>query len=109
MALAQLKHESAIQEDSDGVLRVGGTRVVLDIVVQAFHDGASPEEIVWRFPALKLADVYTAISYYLQHREELDAYLARRREEAEELRTEINAHWEKSALRKKLLAARANR
>lgn len=109
MGLAQRKHESAIYEDADGVLRVGDTRVTLDIVIQAFHDGASPEEIVWRFTTLKLADVYAAISYYLQNREELDAYLDKRKHEAEELKREINAHWEKSELRKKLLAARVDR
>ena len=109
MGLAQREHHTAIHEDADGVLRVGVTRVTLDIVVRAFHDGASPEEIVWRFPSLKLADVYAAISYYLQYRDEIDEYLKRREAEAEELRTEINAHWQKSELRKKLLAARANR
>ena len=109
MALAQLKHETGIYEDETGVLRISGTRVVLDLVVRAFQKGASPEEIVWRYDSLKLADVYAAISYYLQNQDELDVYFEKRDKDAEEVRQKINAHWEKSELRKKLLAARADR
>ena len=31
--------------DSDGTIRVGGTRVPVDTVILAFHDGATAEEI----------------------------------------------------------------
>ncbi len=56
-----------LRTDSDGVVRVGSTRVPLDTVVTVFDLGASPEEIVQQFPALGLADVYAVIGYYLHH------------------------------------------
>jgi hypothetical protein len=48
-----------------------------------WHDlrGWSPAEIVMQFPHLKLADVYAALAYYHDHREEID----REMREAEEL------------------------
>jgi len=39
--------------DSHGVLRVGGTRVTLDTVIAVFKEGATPEEIVYRYPRVK--------------------------------------------------------
>jgi len=72
----------------DGSIRVGGTRVLLDLIVRAFHEGRSPEEIVVSYPTLVLPDVYATITYYLQNQVELDAYLAQRETEAAEL-------WEK--------------
>lgn len=77
--------------DDDGTVRVGGTRVLLDIVVRAFERGASPEEIVHRYDALRLADVYSVIAYYLDHQPEIDAYLHQREEAGRRLRAEIDA------------------
>ena len=54
-----------LHEDQDGVVRVGGTRVTLDTVVEAYEEGATPEEIVLQYSSLKLSDVYATIGYYL--------------------------------------------
>ena len=47
---------------ADGVVRVGGTRVSLDILVNAFRAGQSPEEIADHYPVPDLADVYAALT-----------------------------------------------
>lgn len=78
-------------QDRDGAIRVQGTRVLLDLVVRAFDDGATPEAIVQRYETLRLADVYAVISYYLAHREEVEGYLQEREVEAEEIRKKIEA------------------
>ena len=39
-----------IERNTDGVLRVGGTRVTLDTLVTAFLAGATAEEIALRYP-----------------------------------------------------------
>ena len=65
--------------DSDGVIRVGGTRVPLDTVIAAHERGDSPEEIVDQYPILDLADVYSVIGYVLHHPEEVQEYLADRK------------------------------
>lgn len=75
----------------DGVIRVGGTRVTLDTIVNAFNRGMSAEEIAIAYSALTLADVYEAIAYYLRHRQEVDAYIAHREQQAEKVRQDVKA------------------
>ena len=80
-----------LREDALGAIRVGGTRVLLDLVIQEFRNGATPEEIVESYDALDLADVYAVISYYLRHPAAIDAYLTRREQEAKAVREMIEA------------------
>ena len=97
-----------LRTDEHGVIRVGDSQVVLDIVIREFNYGADPEGIVHGYPTLNLTDVYAAIAYYLRHRKEVDEYLHARREEAERLRQEIEAKQPNRAeLRATLLARKA--
>ncbi len=99
-----------LRVDETGTVRVGKTRVLLEVVIQAFQDGATPEEIVQDFDTLELWEVYGTIEYYLRHREEVDAYLTARSREAEELRKQVEADQRHLPdIRKRLLAARAAR
>jgi uncharacterized protein (DUF433 family) len=93
-----------LSTDADGVIRVAGTRVTLDTVIDTFMTGASPEEIAQDFPVLQLDDIYAAITYYLRHRAEVDGYLRQRRTRAEAVRREIEAHSPQTGLRDLLLA-----
>src|SRR5436305_1489261 len=77
--------------DEHGTIRVGNTRVLLDLVIHEFHRGASPEVIVDSYDALTLPDVYAVLTYYMRNPEPIDAYLARRAGEAAELRRKIEA------------------
>lgn len=92
--------------NSDGVIRVGGTRVRLDTVIYTFNEGYTAEEIVSQYPALNLADVYAVIAYYLNHREMIDEYLRQRIEAAARIRKEIEAKPEYKVFRERLLARR---
>lgn len=97
-----------LRTDEYGVIRVGDSQVVLDIVLREFNNGADPEGIAHGYPTLNLADVYGAIAYYLRHRKEVDEYLQTRREEAERLRQQIEAKQpNRDELRAKLLARKA--
>jgi uncharacterized protein (DUF433 family) len=92
--------------DAAGVLRVGSTRVSLDSVIAAFHDGATPEEIVHQYDTLSLADVYAVISYYLENQSDVDSYLAARRIQREQLRQEIETRHTPYGIRQRLIARR---
>lgn len=107
MPLAATLEAPPITTDRDGVVRVGGTRVTLDSVVGAFREGATAEEIVLRYPSLQLADVYATVTYYLRHRNEVDAYIAREAEAAESARAEAEEFFDTSSLRARLLARRS--
>lgn len=72
--------------------QVRGSRVSLDSLIHAFHDGLSPEAIAREcFPTLQLAQVYGAIAFYLAHRPETDAYLAKGRAEGADWRRQRQA------------------
>ena len=94
--------------DPDGVIRVGGTRVTLDVVVGTFDDGATAEEIVHKFPSLRLGDVYAVIAYYLAHLAEVRAHVAQRDRLAEVVRRENEAIDSPAGIRERLLARRAS-
>ena len=71
---------------TDGTIRVGSSQVLLDGVLQRFKQGASAAQIQRHFPALALGDVYGAITYYLEHLEGIETYLAEQEErQAEEV------------------------
>jgi uncharacterized protein (DUF433 family) len=96
-----------LREDADGALRVGGSRVLLELVVRAFQDGATPETIVQRYETLTLPDVYAVVAYYLRHRAEIDDYLVRREAIATEVRRRIDAdQGDLGEVRARLLARR---
>jgi len=96
-----------LHEDEYGAIRVGETRVLLDLVIHAFRDGATAEGIVESYEALNLADVYAVISYYLCHPEPIDAYLRRRENEAEVIRAKIEASQPSRPNLRAMLMARA--
>ena len=95
-----------ITVDTDGVLRVGGTRVTLDLVVAAFLEGATAEEIAHQYPSVDLADVYAAISYYLKHKEEVESYLKKREEQGQRVREEYERRFPPDGIRARLMARR---
>lgn len=106
MHIAIVTKPIPLRLDEGEVLRVGDTRVSLDSVLAAFHDGATPEEIVQQYDALALADVYAVIAYYLEHQREIDAYLTARRSHREQVRQELEALHSPSGIRQRLLARR---
>lgn len=73
-------------EQRDGGYWIAGKRISLASVVYEFRNGAAPESIMRSFPLLTLEEVYGAITYYLSHQAEVDAYLAGREAEFEEQR-----------------------
>ena len=95
-----------ITKDEDGVLRIAGTRVTLDSIVAAFDLGATPEEIVQRYPSVDLASAYAVIAYVLRHRESVDLYLTGRSDAASDVQAEVEARFPPDGLRARLLARR---
>ena len=69
---------------------IAGHRVrVTDIVVWHERRGYCPEEIVSMFPGITLADVYAALAYYFDNREEIEAELRKADEWAEWVKANI--------------------
>lgn len=74
-----------------GAVRVGQSRITLDLIVEEYESGMTPEDMVRAYDTLVLADVYAAIAYYLRHRDAVRQYMQRREAEAAALRAEIEA------------------
>jgi uncharacterized protein (DUF433 family) len=72
-------------------IRIKGTRVGIETVIRAFSDGHSPEMIQQEYPTLTLEQVYAVITYYLQHPSELDEYVRRLDEWADQQRAKQQA------------------
>lgn len=75
-----------------GAVRVGQTRITLDLVVEQYDNGMSPEAIVRAYDVLTLADVYATITYYLQHREQVQTYLRKRTANTDNIRKTIESN-----------------
>ena len=56
-------------------IRIKGTRVGIEIVIEKFREGASPSEIQRHYPHLTLKQIYATITYYLFNTEMIDAYI----------------------------------
>jgi uncharacterized protein (DUF433 family) len=75
--------ESYFDFVAEDVIRIAGTRVGIETVIGDYQLGATPEEIVIRYPTLSLQQVYATITYYLENRRALDAYVDRLRKRRE--------------------------
>jgi uncharacterized protein (DUF433 family) len=107
MAFSIQTETPPLREEADGALRVGKSRVLLELVIEAFQDGETPEGIVQRYTTLELSDVYAVIAYYLRHRDEVDSYLIERERGAEDLRKKIESQQcDLSEIRARLQARR---
>lgn len=107
MPLAVHSDSPPLREDSSGAIRVGDSHVLLELVIRAFQDGATPESIVQRYSTLALTDVYTVVAYYLRQQQELDAYLASRETLADEVRERIESRsCDLSEIRSRLIPRR---
>ncbi len=62
-------------KDANGVVRVGNTRVTLETVFYTFLEGATPEEVMQRYPSLKLADIYAVFGYCVTFQEDVEEYV----------------------------------
>jgi uncharacterized protein (DUF433 family) len=110
MTLTIEKVDVPLSKTADGAIRVNGTRIPLQTIVNGFNRGATAEEIVIEFPTLKLADVYSIISFYLNHRAEVDQYVAAVQAQADEMIKEIELkHGDGGELRARLLARKRER
>jgi len=96
-----------LREEPHGVLRVGKSRVLLELVLHAFKAGATPEAIVQSYDTLNLADVYAVITRYLAAPEPFEEYLRIRDEVGAEARRKIEEIQGPQGNLREILLARA--
>ena len=76
-----------VQIDTNGVPIIAGTTMkVVELVMAQMAYGWSPEELHFQHSYLTLGQIHSALAYYWDHKEELDADIERRWQYAEEAR-----------------------
>ncbi len=81
------QHIEIVQGAGGPKARIAGHRIrVLDVVIWHEKLGMSPQEIVAAYPTLTLADVYAALAYYWDNRDEIERAIEVDRVESDELR-----------------------
>ena len=96
-----------VQIDAGGVPIIAGTNMkVVELVMAQLAHGWSPEELHFQHPYLSLGQIHSALAYYWDHKEELDADIERRRQYAEKTRREAGPSPLANKLRDQGLLAR---
>lgn len=76
-----------IRLDDKGVPYVAGTTMkVIELVIAQRAYGWSPEELHFQHPYLTMSQIHSALAYYWEHKETLDADIERRLNYAEQSR-----------------------
>jgi uncharacterized protein (DUF433 family) len=96
-----------LREEPAGVLRVGKSRVLLELVIHAFQEGESPESIVHSYDTLDLKDVYAVVGYYMNNPGPIDEYMRESDARAEVVRRKIEESQPPRENLRQLIAARA--
>jgi uncharacterized protein (DUF433 family) len=58
---------------------IKGTRTPVRAIVETWRMGVAPEEIPNGLPHLTLAQIFDALSYYSDHKDEINTYIERNR------------------------------
>jgi uncharacterized protein (DUF433 family) len=97
-----------LRVDESGAIRIGNTRVLFYLVIEAYKRGESAESIVEMYDTLPLADADAAIAYYLRHKDEVETFLGEVETRAAEIRRKIEANQTpREEIRARLEARRA--
>ena len=90
MTTVSTEHISKTPGICGGKACIAGHRIrVMDIVAMHERRGMSPDEIVDQYPGITLADVYGALAYYFDHRDEVEAEFRHERETADRMRAQF--------------------
>jgi uncharacterized protein (DUF433 family) len=82
-----------ITVDKHGIPWIAGANTkVVELVAEVHAYGWSPEELAHQHPHLSLAQIHSALAYYWDHRDEIEADLRRRQERVDHIEGEVGQH-----------------
>jgi uncharacterized protein (DUF433 family) len=79
-------YEHVIISESGVPLIAGTTMKVVELVLETFAYGWSPDEIQFQHPYLTLGQIHSALAYYWDHKDAIDTDIERRMERTEQIR-----------------------
>lgn len=90
----------------DGTPTVSGTRLKVKHIAEVYNGGQKPEEIQASYTSHTLGEIYSALAYYLDHKEAMDHQIEQDKREVARLWAEIQAWQGPSLTREQLLERR---
>lgn len=86
--LAETRYEHVVLDGLHVPIIFGTTMKVTELVLAQTAYGWSAEELHIQFPDLTLGQIYSALAYYWDHREELDSDIEKRVEKVNRIQNE---------------------
>jgi uncharacterized protein (DUF433 family) len=87
---AETRYEHIVLNAAQVPIIAGTTMKVIELALAQIAYGWSPEELHFQFPYITLGQIYSALAYYWDHREELDREIERRLEAVSQLRRTLS-------------------
>jgi uncharacterized protein (DUF433 family) len=87
--LAETRYEHVVLNEARVPLIAGTTMKVIELVLAQAAYGWTAEELHIQFSHLTLGQIYSALAYYWDHREELDADIETRIKKVDSIRQSI--------------------
>lgn len=87
--LAETRYEHIVLNDARVPVITGTTMKVVELVQAQAAYGWSAEELSGQFPHLTLGQIYSALAYYWDHRETLDADIEGRVRKVDRIRSSL--------------------
>lgn len=84
--ITETRYEHVMLDETDSPVIAETTMKVIELVLDHKAYGWSPEELQFQHPYLTLGQIYSALAYYWDHQEVLDADIERRLQQVETLR-----------------------
>jgi len=75
MSTALLTEHPHVTRDEQGRPLVGAARLRLQVLAEYWRLGWSLDELAAGYPFLTMAEILDALSYYMDHREEVDTLI----------------------------------
>lgn len=91
----------------NGSIRVTGSRVTLDVLMNLIKQGFTAEKINDCFPSVSVAQISSIMAWYRNHKAEAEEYLVVQQAKAEKLREMIESQPSYAALQEKIRQRRA--
>jgi uncharacterized protein (DUF433 family) len=85
----QTSLEVPLTQDVKGRYVIRGTKLPLELILNAYKRGFSAERIASQYNGLEIRDIYAVLAYYHDNRKELDGYLEEQNRISKEYSVEI--------------------
>ncbi len=81
----ETRYEHVVLDRQNVPIIAGTTMKVIELALERLAYGWSPEELHFQHPYLSLGQIYSALAYYWDHREEMDRDIERRLQRVQQI------------------------